>query len=198
MFESEKQRIMSCEALLRWPHPERGMVSPAEFIRVAEEMGLIVEIGNRSCTRPASNAGAGRAIPRVAVNLSSIQFSRSNVPALDARDTRGDRDLPPHRLEIEITESTLLQDTSKTRAGLRQLEELGVRVSLDDFGTGVFESQLPAQLPAAQGEDRPVVPAGPRREFAPGDLAARHGAAQRGTGTARHRRRASRPRSNSN
>ncbi|MBV8752431.1 MAG: EAL domain-containing protein [Hyphomicrobiales bacterium] len=135
LFDLRTRRIVACEALLRWPHRERGMVSPAEFIPVAEEMGLIVEIGNQVLRKACLECGRWPDDIRVAVNLSSIQFSRSNIPAL-VRETLAATGLPAPRLEIEITETTLLQDTRRTRAELRQLEALGVKISLDDFGTG--------------------------------------------------------------
>jgi diguanylate cyclase (GGDEF)-like protein len=134
IFNLKTKRIEACEALLRWPHRERGMVSPAEFIPVAEEMGLIVEIGNQVLYKACLECRRWPGETAVAVNLSSIQFDRSNVPAL-VRETLAAANLAPHRLEIEITESTLLQDTRRTRADLNQLAEIGVKVSLDDFGT---------------------------------------------------------------
>jgi diguanylate cyclase (GGDEF)-like protein len=134
LFNLKTKRIMTCEALLRWPHRERGMVFPAEFIPVAEEMGLIVEIGNQALYKACLECGQWPGDTTVAVNLSSIQFDRSNVPAL-VRETLAATNLPPHRLEIEITESTLLQNTRSTRADLHRLVELGVKISLDDFGT---------------------------------------------------------------
>jgi diguanylate cyclase (GGDEF)-like protein/PAS domain S-box-containing protein len=134
LFNLKTRRIESCEALLRWPHRERGMVSPAEFIPVAEEMGLIVEIGNQVLYKACLECRRWPGDTAVAVNLSSIQFDRSNVPAL-VRETLAATNLPAHRLEIEITETTLLQDTRRTHADLQQLVELGVKISLDDFGT---------------------------------------------------------------
>ncbi len=135
LFNLKTRRIEACEALLRWPHQERGMVSPAEFIPVAEEMGLIVEIGTQVLYKACLECRRWPGDTAVAVNLSSIQFDRSNVPAL-VRETLAATNLPAHRLEIEITESTLLQNTKRVRADLQQLAELGVRISLDDFGTG--------------------------------------------------------------
>lgn len=127
-------RISACEALLRWPHPERGLISPSEFIPVAEEMGIITEIDQwvlrnacRECRRWAGDVD-------IAVNLSSIEFTRNNVPLL-VREALAESGLPASRLLIEITETTLLQDTAKSRAALRELGRMGVRVSLDDFGT---------------------------------------------------------------
>lgn len=135
IFDLRSRRIVSCEALLRWRHRERGMVSPGEFIPVAEEMGIIVEIGQQALRKACLECRQWPGDTGVAVNFSPIQFSRSNVPAL-IRQTLAATHLPAERLQIEITESTLLQDTEKTRAALRQLEKLGVKVSLDDFGTG--------------------------------------------------------------
>lgn len=129
------KRIVACEALLRWPHPVRGMISPAEFIPVAEEMGLIVELGKRVLQKACQECRKWPANVSVAVNLSPIQFSRTNVPALVC-EVLGNTGLTPNRLEIEITETLLLQDTRRTRLALEQLQALGVRVSLDDFGTG--------------------------------------------------------------
>jgi diguanylate cyclase (GGDEF)-like protein len=134
IFNLKTRRIETCEALLRWPHRERGMVSPAEFIPVAEEMGLIVEIGNQALYKACLECRRWPGDTAVAVNLSSIQFDRSNVPAL-VRETLAATNLPAHRLEIEITETTLLQNTRRTRADLQQLAEIGVKISLDDFGT---------------------------------------------------------------
>ena len=134
LFNLKTRSIVTCEALIRWFHPARGMIPPSQFIPVAEEMGLIIEIGkqvlNKACLECLTWPGA----TSVAVNLSPMQFSRSNVPAL-VRDVLAATNLSPSRLEIEITEFTLLQDTIKTRNDLRQLEHLGVKISLDDFGT---------------------------------------------------------------
>lgn len=135
LFDLKTMKVTTCEALLRWQHPLRGMISPAEFIPVAEEMGLIVEIGNwvlhqacRTCTTWPGDV-------RVAVNLSANQFRRGNVTGT-VREVLAASGLDPSRLEIEITETVLFQDTRATRLILRQLRELGVRISLDDFGTG--------------------------------------------------------------
>ncbi len=128
-------RISTCEALLRWPHPERGMISPVEFIPIAEEMGLIVDIGNWVLRRACLDCAQWPNDVHVAVNLSPIQFRRGGVmrAVTEALAASG---LPPERLELEITESVLLQDTEATRAILSQLREFGVSISLDDFGTG--------------------------------------------------------------
>ena len=134
LFNLKTRRIQACEALLRWPHPTRGMISPAEFIPVAEEMGLIVEIGTQVLSKACLECQRWPSDTAVAVNLSPIQFDRSNVPEL-VREALAMTGLAAHRLELEITESTLLQDTKRTRVALEQLAELGVKISLDDFGT---------------------------------------------------------------
>jgi diguanylate cyclase (GGDEF)-like protein len=128
-------KISTCEALLRWNHPERGMISPVEFIPIAEEMGLIVDIGNWVLRRACLDCAQWPDDVHVAVNLSPIQFRRGNVMRA-ITEALSDSGLATHRLEIEITESVLLQDTEATRALLLQLREFGVRISLDDFGTG--------------------------------------------------------------
>jgi diguanylate cyclase (GGDEF)-like protein len=128
-------RISTCEALLRWTHPERGAISPAEFIPIAEEVGLIVEIGHWVLRRACEDCARWPGRVNVAVNLSPIQFRHGNImrAITEALSASG---LAPSRLELEITESVLLQDTETTRAILRQIHDHGVKVSLDDFGTG--------------------------------------------------------------
>ena len=127
--------ISTCEALVRWPHPVRGMVSPAEFIPVAEETGLVIELG-RQVMRKACEACAGwPETVRVAVNLSSVQFEREDVVKL-VGDTLQATGLAPDRLELEITETLLLQDSAAILDVLHQLRAMGVRLALDDFGTG--------------------------------------------------------------
>jgi diguanylate cyclase (GGDEF)-like protein len=135
LFNLHTKRISTCEALLRWPHPVRGMVSPAEFIPVAEEMGLIVEIGNLVLREACLECAKWPDDVRVAVNMSPIQFRRGNVGD-GIREALAAAKLPASRLEIEITESVFLNDTELTRHWLDELQEMGVRISLDDFGTG--------------------------------------------------------------
>ena len=115
LIDLKSRKISTCEALLRWPHPDRGMVSPAEFIPLAEEMGLIVEIGDWVLMQACMECMQWPAETRVAVNLSPIQFRRGNVvmAVQAALDKSG---LPAERLELEITESVLIQDTDATRA----------------------------------------------------------------------------------
>ena len=127
--------ITSCEALVRWNHPERGIVSPAEFIPVAEEMGLIVQLGEWVLRTACANAVRWPHDTKVAVNLSPIQVMNKNlVPTVvSALAAAG---LPANRLDIEITESVLMQNTDTTMNALHRLRELGVSISMDDFGTG--------------------------------------------------------------
>ena len=129
------KRISTCEALLRWPHPTRGMIPPAEFIPAAEEMGLIVDIGNVVLREACTECAKWPADVRVAVNMSAIQFRRGDV-AEGIREALAASGLAPGRLEIEITESVFLNDTELTRYWFDQLQEMGVTISLDDFGTG--------------------------------------------------------------
>jgi diguanylate cyclase (GGDEF)-like protein/PAS domain S-box-containing protein len=128
-------RIAGCEALVRWPHPERGMISPAEFIPVAEDTGLINVLGAQILNRACMDAAHWPDDVRVAVNLSPLQFRVGNLLAvvMDALKTSG---LPPKRLELEITETLLLEKSEPVIATLHALRALGVRISMDDFGTG--------------------------------------------------------------
>ncbi|MBB4066081.1 putative bifunctional diguanylate cyclase/phosphodiesterase [Gellertiella hungarica] len=131
----DNQEIVGFEALLRWEHPERGLVSPEFFIPVAEETGLIIQLGDWVIRRACMEAMQWPDHVRVAVNVSSIQFMRGNVinSVMSALAASG---LPPQRLEIEITETVLLEKTEQNIAILEQLHALGVRIAMDDFGTG--------------------------------------------------------------
>ncbi len=135
VIDLKTKRASGCEALLRWRHPERGMISPGEFIPVAEEMGLIVEIGSWVLREACLECARWPEDVRLAVNLSSIQFRRTSVDDV-VRDALTFSGLSPDRLELEITETVLLQDTSSILATLRRLRDMGVRIALDDFGTG--------------------------------------------------------------
>ena len=131
----DDKRITGCEALLRWNHPERGMIPPAEFIPVAEEIGLIVPLGEWVLRKACLDAASWPDDIKVAVNLSPIQVTSQNlVPiVVSALAAAG---LPARRLEVEITESVLMHNTEANTASLHRLRELGVRISMDDFGTG--------------------------------------------------------------
>ena len=128
-------RLVGCEALIRWRHPTRGMVSPADFIPLAEETGLIVPIGEwvvRTACREAVRWPDGLS---VAVNLSPAQFKSRNLVEVVA-SALANSGLAPQRLELEITEGVLLQESEGNLATLHALRDLGLRISMDDFGTG--------------------------------------------------------------
>jgi diguanylate cyclase (GGDEF)-like protein len=131
----QTQRVTSFEALMRWNHPERGPVSPSEFIPVAEEMGLIIQLGEWALRQACSEAIHWPDKICVSVNLSPLQFSKGNLVStvISALASSG---LPASRLELEITESVLLEKSERNIAILNQLRDLGVRISMDDFGTG--------------------------------------------------------------
>lgn len=134
MISLESRRIIGAEALVRWPHPEHGMVAPAEFIPLAESAGLICELGawvlRAACNRAVHWDGLC-----LAVNLSPEQVRRPGLVEL-VTAVLAETDLPPSRLELEITEGTLLHETAATLATLSRLRALGVGIALDDFGTG--------------------------------------------------------------
>ena len=123
------------EALLRWHHPTRGMVSPGEFIPLAEEAGLIIPIGKWVMRRACADAAAWPGNHRVAVNLSPVQFSSPDLAEAVA-EALAHSCLAPSRLELEITETVLLRDNEAVLATLHRLRALGVRIALDDFGIG--------------------------------------------------------------
>ena len=128
-------RTVAFEALVRWNHPERGRIVPSDFIPLAEETGLIVPLGEWVLRRACAEAAGWSDPVVIAVNLSPVQFKSSNLTAtvLAALKASG---LPASRLELEITESVLLQNSETTLAILHELRAQGVRISLDDFGTG--------------------------------------------------------------
>ncbi|UPK40455.1 EAL domain-containing protein [Bradyrhizobium sp. 186] len=128
-------RITGCEALVRWRHPERGMVSPAEFIPIAEDTGLINEIGEWVLATACRDAAAWPDNIRLAVNVSPVQF-KSGTLALKIMAALAASNLPASRLELEITEAVLIRDDDTALAILHQLRAIGVRIALDDFGTG--------------------------------------------------------------
>ncbi|MEH2606089.1 diguanylate cyclase (GGDEF)-like protein [Bradyrhizobium sp. AZCC 1588] len=131
----EDGKISSCEALLRWRHPERGMISPAEFIPIAEDSGLINQLGLWVLNAACAEAVTWPDHVRVAVNVSPVQF-RSQSLALNVAAALAACGLPASRLELEITEAVLIRDDEAALDMLHQLRKLGVRIALDDFGTG--------------------------------------------------------------
>jgi EAL domain-containing protein (putative c-di-GMP-specific phosphodiesterase class I) len=132
-------RLFGVEALIRWQHPEHGMVAPQRFIGLAEESGLIVEIGDwvvrEACRQARAWVDAGLPPVTMSVNVSARQFEEARLVervAAALRDTR----LMPELLELEVTESLIMRDLSRSVAKMRELESMGVSLSIDDFGTG--------------------------------------------------------------
>ena len=133
------ERVVGMEALLRWQHPTLGLVSPAEFIPVAEESGLILPIGEwvlRTATRQLRSwMDAGLPVELIAVNLSAVQFRQANLLDLVSQ-VLAEAKLPPHCLELELTEGVAMDDPLAAIEIMNQLHQRGVRMSIDDFGTG--------------------------------------------------------------
>jgi diguanylate cyclase (GGDEF)-like protein/PAS domain S-box-containing protein len=128
-------KIVGCEALIRWNHPQRGLVTPDDFIPIAEEIGLIAPLGEWVLRQACRDAAAWPGIQMVAVNLSAVQF-RNQTLALNVASALNDSGLDPRRLVLEITETVLLQNNSAVLDTLHQIRDLGVKISMDDFGTG--------------------------------------------------------------
>jgi EAL domain-containing protein (putative c-di-GMP-specific phosphodiesterase class I) len=150
IFDAASGRLAAVEALLRWQHPEHGLVAPGAFIPLAEKTGLIEPIGRwvlrAACTQMVAWRHAGVDVPRVTVNVSTAQFTSSrfaqSVQAL--LETAG---LPPDALEIEITENVLIERIDETLGVISDLKVIGVRVSIDDFGTGYSSLSSLRKLP---------------------------------------------------
>jgi predicted signal transduction protein with EAL and GGDEF domain len=127
--------VSGLEALIRWQHPERGLIPPLDFIPVAEEMGLIVPLGDWVLKEACREAAQWPGRLRVAVNLSAVQFRHPTL-SLSVASALSSAGLDPQRLELEITESIVLQDDRGVKETLHQFRALGVKISMDDFGTG--------------------------------------------------------------
>jgi diguanylate cyclase (GGDEF)-like protein/PAS domain S-box-containing protein len=131
--------ICGVEALVRWRSPELGLISPADFIPLAEDTGLIVQIGawvmRRACAQNKAWQDAGLPLMRVAVNVSAHQFATGMLTAL-VRDALAESGLAPRYLEVELTESVIMDDTESSMMQIAELRRIGVSISLDDFGTG--------------------------------------------------------------
>ncbi|ASJ76686.1 putative signaling protein [Granulosicoccus antarcticus IMCC3135] len=135
LFTIQDQKILGFEALLRWRHAERGYISPTEFIPLAEETGMIFGLGEWVLEQACADAlawGGGR---KIAVNLSSIQFRDPNLPATIGAIIKRSG-LPADRLELEVNAGVLIEDTDAVMGMLVEIRALGVRISMDDFGTG--------------------------------------------------------------
>ena len=127
--------IRSVEALVRWRHPTKGLLAPDVFIPLAEETGLIVKLGEWIMTRACRDAMKMPSEIKLAINLSPVQFSKSNVVETISLALSGAQ-MPPERLEVEITEGILLRETDQNLETLRRLKDIGVSIALDDFGVG--------------------------------------------------------------
>jgi diguanylate cyclase (GGDEF)-like protein len=139
VFDMRSARLVGCEALVRWLHPQRGLLMPGTFIQTAEETGLIRELGlwtlDAACAQLASWKAAGLHPGRVAVNVSALQFRDQRLPQV-LHTAMQTYDIQPGELELELTESTLMSDTETAQATVASLRELGVALAIDDFGTG--------------------------------------------------------------
>jgi predicted signal transduction protein with EAL and GGDEF domain len=134
LYAADGERVVGVEALVRWNHPERGVVPPSEFIPVAERSGLVVKLDEWVLRRACAQAAAWPGLS-LAVNLSPLNFRQSNVAERLAR-VLADTGFDPRRLELEITEGMLLGATPEALGELAELRRIGIRIVLDDFGTG--------------------------------------------------------------
>jgi diguanylate cyclase (GGDEF)-like protein len=147
----EDRRLAGFEALVRWQHPERGLVAPSEFIPLAEETGLVVPLGRlvleEACRQASEWRGAGGEDLTVSVNLSVKQFSQPDLVEQVDGALRGSG-LPPRLLKLEVTESMVMENTDAAIMLLRRLKALGVHIAIDDFGTGYSSLSYLLRLPA--------------------------------------------------
>jgi EAL domain-containing protein (putative c-di-GMP-specific phosphodiesterase class I) len=145
--------IVGLEALLRWQHPELGLVSPAKFIRVAEASGLIIPIGDwvlrTACSQVRQWQDEGLLAVPVAVNVSALQFRQAGFPAV-IKNMLGESGLDPQYLELELTESTLLSNADVMFPVLEELRAMGLKLAIDDFGTGYSSLSYLKQLPVSK------------------------------------------------
>jgi diguanylate cyclase (GGDEF)-like protein len=146
IIDARTKKIAGAEALVRWRHPEHGLISPAKFIPLAESTGLIIPLGDLVLNRSCRDAIGWPAELKVAVNLSAVQFRKTNLfdVIMCALLESG---LPPERLEVEVTQSVLLENESEYAALLHQLKSIGVSVALDGFGTGYSSLSYLKQFP---------------------------------------------------
>ena len=143
-------KIEGCEALIRWCHPERGYISPVKFVPLAEETGLIVPIGQwvleTACAQAKRWQGQNLGMHYISVNISSVQFNQPDL--IDSiKSTLASSGLAPQQLELEVTETALMQDAESAIAILTELKALGIRIAIDDFGTGYSSLSYLKQLP---------------------------------------------------
>jgi diguanylate cyclase (GGDEF)-like protein len=136
IIDIKSGRVVAFEALLRWPHAERGMIPPSVFIPIAEQTGLIARMGEWAIIQACRDAMSWPTDVTVAVNVSPLQFRESHRLIQTVRRALADSGLSPGRLVLEVTESLLIEDQKTTLAAIRELRKLGIKLSLDDFGTG--------------------------------------------------------------
>ena len=138
-LDTKTKKIIAVEALIRWMHPDKGMMAPMTFIPLAEETGLIIPIGEwilrTACNQNKSWQQAGLPSIRITINISSVQFSQKNFVRMVDKILK-ESCLDPQYLELELTESILMQATTTAVTTLKELKSLGIRLSIDDFGTG--------------------------------------------------------------
>lgn len=149
-FSGDGKRLTGAEALLRWQHPQRGLVPPNDFIPVLEELGLVVQVGDwvlrESCRQLAEWHQAKVRVPKISVNLSARQFAEGDLDRRIASIIQ-DSGIPPACLELELTESILMEDVTNAMQTLTSLKQLGVCIAIDDFGTGYSSLNYLKQFP---------------------------------------------------
>jgi EAL domain-containing protein (putative c-di-GMP-specific phosphodiesterase class I) len=149
-FDLASGQIVGMEALIRWRHPERGLVPPGEFIPLLEETGMILDVGRWALTRAASQhaewCASGRLPPRIAVNVSLAQLRRQDFVD-QVKGALAPVDRAAERIDLEITESMLMEDIAGTIDKLKSMQSLGLHIALDDFGTGYSSLSYLARLP---------------------------------------------------
>ncbi len=149
-LDAKSRKVGGIEALIRWKHPSRGMISPVEFIPLAEESGMIVPIGSwvlsAACEQYSAWRATGHPFVCISVNLSNRQFGHKDLVETVTRALKGS-EMDPSHLEMEITESTVMQNPEKSIATLRQFKDMGIRISIDDFGTGYSSLNYLRRIP---------------------------------------------------
>ena len=135
IIDAKTSRICGAETLIRWRHPTKGMIPPDQFIPLAEETGLITQIGEWVLLNACKEAVTWPADVKVAVNLSAVQFRKDDLPDI-VMCALVELGLPPQQLELEITETALIESAADCLPALRQFKNLGIAIALDDFGTG--------------------------------------------------------------
>ena len=146
IIDAKTLKVSGAEALVRWRHPTKGLIAPDLFIPLAEETGLITQIGDWVLRAACTEAATWPAGVKVAVNLSVVQFHKTNLPEVVMR-VLADTGLSPDRLELEITETALIESAAECLPALRKFKDLGITIALDDFGTGYSSLSQLAMFP---------------------------------------------------